>query len=379
MKKVLFLLSFFICFSINGMTPGEAFKNYIKVNQKDKSLSEKVKIGEGLFLDLSNPSEKFVFGQMDITILKEVILNNKAEVYFLITWPIKSISMGSFLKKEERKKLENKIPNEYTELKKIGEKRVVNVGTLSTLKGKIILYKLQDKWSQPTPLNQKEKIVKTFCITHHIEEAMELNKKRKIFYSALTGGQTQPISDFLIASEKMSLIAVKMMELQALPFNQLGIDILCKEVISMSKTPLFQSKSPFLSSSKMKRFKKWKSKRLAKNIYKAYNQNNFKDASKILREEIHKLEKYPGMYCMHRHVIESMLRASNYGPIHKEKAKSLGLSTKEMKKLGTISWNFILSQIITFPLAHQIDKMAFPFQRRGIPIICQDVPYIPEY
>tara|TARA_B100002051_G_C16345596_1_gene443864 strand:- start:374 stop:598 length:225 start_codon:yes stop_codon:yes gene_type:complete len=74
-----------------------------------------------------------------------------------------------------------------------------------------------------------------------------------------------------------------------------------------------------------------------------------------------------------------MLRASNYGPIHKEKAKSLGLSTKEMKKLGTISWNFILSQIITFPLAHQIDKMAFPFQRRGIPIICQDVPYIPEY
>ena len=88
------------------------------------------------------------------------------------------------------------------------------------------------------------------------------------------------------------------------------------------------------------------------------------------------LEKFPGMYCMHRHVIESMLRASNYGPIHQEKARSLGLNVKE---IGEVSWNFILSQILTFPLAYQIDKMAFPFQQKGVPIICQDVPYIPEY
>ncbi len=361
------------------MSPGKAYKVYIKELQNQKGLTKKITIGEGLSLDLSNPSEKFIFNQMDVQVLKEVTLNKKASVYFLISWPLKSISLPSFLNTEERHKLKKKIPHEYIELQKIGTKRVINVGTLSTLKGKAILYKSGDKWTQTPPVNNEEKKVNSFCITHHIEEAMELNKKRKKFYSALTAGHSQSVSDFLIASEKISLFAVKMMELQALPFNQLGIDILCKEVISMNKTPAFQSKSSLLNFPKMSQFKKWNSKTLAKNLYKAYNENNFKKASTISRNEIHKLKKFPGMYCMHRHVVESILRASNYGPIHKEKARSMGLSKRKVSKLGAISWNFILSQVIAFPLAHQIDKMAFPFQSKGIPIICQDVPYIPEY
>ena len=91
------------------MSPGKAYKVYIKELQNQKGLTKKITIGEGLSLDLSNPSEKFIFNQMDVQVLKEVILNKKASVYFLISWPLKSISLPSFLNTEERHKLKKKI------------------------------------------------------------------------------------------------------------------------------------------------------------------------------------------------------------------------------------------------------------------------------
>ena len=111
------------------MSPGKSYKQHIKKLQKNKTLKGKVKIGEDLILDLSNPSEKFVFEYMDVTILKEVVKEDKGEVNFLITWPLKSIVIGNMLKKEERDGLKKEIPNEYKELKKIGKNRVVTVGT----------------------------------------------------------------------------------------------------------------------------------------------------------------------------------------------------------------------------------------------------------
>ena len=380
MRKFSFIFFLLFSFSSIGKTPGKVFKDYIKSLQSQKALKETVKIGDGIFLNLSNPSEKFILQQMDVKVLKEVVVENRAEVFFLITWPVKPLAIENFLKKEENNNLKNEIPNEYIELKKIGKKRVINIGTISVLKGKAIFYKNEGKWSQFIKTKNKQNtVIKSYCITHHIHEAMELNEKRKKFYSALTNGRSRILSNFLIASEKMSLFAVKMMELQALPFNKLGVDILCKEMISMKKAPAFQSKKPLKKFPKMKRFKKWNSKNLVKDLYKTYKKRDFKVLSTVLRKELEKLKMFPGMYCMHRHIVESILRTANYGPIHKEKAKSLGLNTKNVEKLGEISWNFILSQIITFPLAHQIDKMAYPFQQEGIPIICQDVPHIPEY
>ena len=347
MKKNIFLLLLFVSFSVNGMSPGKSYKQYIKKLQKDKNLKGKIKIGEDLLLDLSDPSEKFVFEYMDVTILKEVVKENKGEVYFLITWPLKSIALGGLLKKEERKLYQSCH----------------------------ILHKQGKRWFEGNKQKTSEAI-SSFCITHHIKEAMEINKERRERYSALTKGKSRTLSNFLIASEKLSLIPVKMQELKALPFNMKGIDILCKEVISMEKTPPFKSKVSLKNFPKTEKFRRRGVGKLVKDLYGAYKKRDFKMASILLRKEMKGLEKFPGMYCMHRHVIESMLRASNYGPIHQKKARSLDLDAKEV---GEVSWNFILSQIITFPLAYQIDKMAFPFQQKGIPIICQDVPYIPEY
>ena len=144
----------------------------------------------------------------------------------------------------------------------------------------------------------------------------------------------------------------------------------------MEEVPSFKSKVSIRNFPKMKKFRRWRVGGLVKKLHEAYKKKNFILASYLLKDEIKKLESFPGMYCMYRHVIESMLRTSNYGPIHQAKAKALNL---EVKDVGKISWNFILSQMMTFPLASQIDKMAFPFQKSGVPIICQDVPHIPEY
>ena len=121
---------------------------------------------------------------------------------------------------------------------------------------------------------------------------MELNERRKKLYSALTGSRSKPLSNFLIASEKLSLFAVKMMEMQALPFNKIGIDILCKEMISMKKAPPFKSKMILENFPKMKRFKRWNSKPLVRDFYEAYKQRDFKLLSTILRKEIKKLKSF---------------------------------------------------------------------------------------
>jgi len=358
------------------MSPGKSYKNYILKLQKNKKLTGIIKVGEDLYLDLGKPSERFVFEFMDIKILKEVINGNKGQVFFLMTWPLKSIAIDYFLEKEERMRLRKNTPTEYKELKKIGKKRVITVGTISSLKGQVTLYKEGQRWAE---LGSKKKLLKkinSFCITHHIKEAMELNKERREKYSLLTNGKSKILSNFLIATEKLSLLPVKLQELKALPFNKKGINILCKEVISMKNVPSFQSKVSLKKFPKLREFRRLKVGGLVKGLYDAYKKKDFKLASNLLRKEMKRLDSFPGMYCMHRHVVESILRTSNYGPIHQAKAKSLNIPIKDV---GKISWNFILSQILTFPLAYQIDKLAFPFQQKGIPIICQDVPFIPEY
>ena len=148
MKNYTLFLLFLISFSTYGMSPGKSYKNYILKLQKNKKLTGIIKVGEDLYLDLGKPSERFVFEFMDIKILKEVINGNKGQVFFLMTWPLKSIAIDYFLEKEERMRLRKNTPTEYKELKKIGKKRVITVGTISSLKGQVTLYKEGQRWAE---------------------------------------------------------------------------------------------------------------------------------------------------------------------------------------------------------------------------------------
>ena len=74
MKKFSFIFFLLLSFSSIGKTPGKVFKDYIKALQSKKDLKKTVKIGDGIFLNLSNPSEKFVLQQMDVKVLKEVVV-----------------------------------------------------------------------------------------------------------------------------------------------------------------------------------------------------------------------------------------------------------------------------------------------------------------
>ena len=109
LKRILFLFFTIISFTVNGANPGKAYKSYIKNLQKNKNFKGTVKVGDGIYLNLSNASEQFVFKYMDVKVLKEIVKGNRGEVYFIITWPLKSITIGSLLKKEERKGLKRSI------------------------------------------------------------------------------------------------------------------------------------------------------------------------------------------------------------------------------------------------------------------------------
>jgi hypothetical protein len=374
-KRSLCILLILFPFSVKGVSPGEFFKKYIKSFQKLSEPRDKIKLGEGLILDLEGTSERLLLKYLKISISKERIQGEKAVVEFKLSWPGFKFSVEKLLNPGERKNLKGQLPQEYEELKSVESKRVAKIREISYLSGSIVLYKKGKTWM----VNSQHKISKKrdrFCISEHIKEAMQLNRKRKEKYSRLTMGKTRPLSNFLIATEKVALLVVKMQELHALPFNKKGLEILCKEMISMEKVPAFKNKVSVVPLARVQKFNRLWVGGLSLKIYKAYKKKDFVSSSTILRKELKKIEKFPGMYCMHRHVVESMLRASNYGPLHKKKAKSLGLDLRSVER---ISWNFILSQLMTFPLAYQIDKMAFPFQKKGIPIICQDIPFIPEY
>lgn len=76
---------------------------------------------------------------------------------------------------------------------------------------------------------------------------------------------------------------------------------------------------------------------------------------------------------MLRHFLESMIRGANVAPQHIKKAVGMHVPSP-----AWLSKLMIRAQINRLNVAIELDQLAAPVQAKNIPILCNDLPYIPS-
>lgn len=219
------------------------------------------------------------------------------------------------------------------------------------------------------------------CLGRHLREARYLNEQRKPLYGDATNGQSFEISNQLIQNESVALFWGPLFfnfDRWAIPYQNLGVDIVCDDFISMQQTPSFTAKraGPFPS---LKNFRHPGSSSLKRELKKAMN-DGFRSVEIKADELIHQLNSsFPlgmQMNCMTRHLLESIRLIARNAPHHIAKHRQLD-PQRQLQSPSWISKKMIRSHLLYLADAETLDRLAAPIQADGVPIICNDVPPIP--
>lgn len=208
------------------------------------------------------------------------------------------------------------------------------------------------------------------CLTRHIQEALELNHNRKKVYSLLSEKKSEPISNAMIKMENELLLQMKVADFYTLHWRRMGIGLLCDEIIEMNQTPAFRASYHDKDPLQPMTLNAWD---LQKTIQQLMSQDDFEGLEIWSHQQVLELQAEPRANCLTRHFLESIRRAAGLAPLHAKKAAEQNLNTTRW-----VSRQFILRHSKLLPESVRIDQMAYPLQKQGLPIICQDVPYIPR-
>ncbi|HRO68027.1 MAG TPA: hypothetical protein PL182_10720 [Pseudobdellovibrionaceae bacterium] len=211
------------------------------------------------------------------------------------------------------------------------------------------------------------------CFREHLQDAIALNTARAELYAALTEGASRDVSKRLIETERMMLRGTYVLDVDnmALRFDRAGIQVTCESYVSMNLVPDFRSE--FLDGpvpeSKDYDIKKL---RISERLHRAFFS---RDDAKLLAatQEILKVMKSEHrLYCLSRHLVESIARITALIPIHEAETRAKGVRSPRQLHLLMIRGHLALIE-----RSRQIDEKAKPFNKAGIPLICQDVPPVP--
>lgn len=212
---------------------------------------------------------------------------------------------------------------------------------------------------------------KQMCLSDHIKEAMILNKERKSLYAEITNKQSLKVSRSLISLERQMLFFTYPLDLLAKKYQRLGMPIFCRDIISMEETPEFTSQYE-QGAPDILDYKKVSAKKIRNDFKRAFRNNNYDELIKVSSQWLHKLEKEPRFNCLTRHFIETIIRSSKLAKEYILFAKSTNL--RDPSKLMN---SYLRSVFVSFLYSVSIDEKASPIQAAGIPIICNDVPFVP--
>jgi hypothetical protein len=206
------------------------------------------------------------------------------------------------------------------------------------------------------------------AIQNHIKEALVHNKKMLTVYSQLSNGKSENLSRSLILAEKISVLLLKNLERETKVYQEKGIPLLCEEIPDMKNLPTFQERLP--EELRPVEFFDYDQKLIVKKIKNFMKDDQFDMAYEAVANDLQKLEEYPNQLCLTKHFLESIARTLLLST-HRDEAKKLGLpDPKNLIK------RFITLQRRALPLTHYLDQQAFPLQKEGLLIYCQDVPAI---
>jgi hypothetical protein len=212
----------------------------------------------------------------------------------------------------------------------------------------------------------------TGCFQAHLNEALEVNRSRLMGYAKLSLGRSIPISLELMAAEKLALLPAWELDREALPYQKNGVALLCDEFVPMSQASAApHSKGPPETPPAPSELAS--ARRVARRIRLAGETSGMEGVERESRAVLDELARTPRYQCLTRHLVESVARAARLALVHDDRALGLGLPSSL-----SVSERFIRLQLLSLPAFAAIDREAIPLQAEGIPILCSDVPPIPN-
>lgn len=207
----------------------------------------------------------------------------------------------------------------------------------------------------------------------HVTEASALDQVRRPLYAAITEGKSKEISDRLIAFADVSVAAAAVIDLWAATYQTAGISVICDDLMPISNTPGFVEKSSF-DPAPLSDFKPLKIHEIEKQFRAAYKNGSYAALVERTRQHVEGLQRNPSYHCMVKHILSSILRAANLAPRQIQEAQQAGFAVSP----SGLIWSFIDVQLLSLGSVEAIDELSAPLQARGVPIVCQDLPEIPE-
>lgn len=211
------------------------------------------------------------------------------------------------------------------------------------------------------------------CFRHHLEEAIALNKERTELYANLTAGGSRKISEALISMEKEMLFFNRYVmdyDRQSKPYEEQGIGVACDSYVPMSLTPPFRAQDPRGPITGPDVDGRSVVSRWSLILALA---RGFDDFIVEGRRQLTEIQMQPRTNCLTAHFLESMIRIAALAPLHEAQAREAGLPSPQ-----SIHRWMIRGHIFYLGESLRIDELAKPFQKQGVPILCQDLPPI-EY
>lgn len=206
-----------------------------------------------------------------------------------------------------------------------------------------------------------------FAIKKHINEAIAHNKRMAKIYSKLSDHDSEKLSYTLITLEKISKLFVHSIEKEAKLYHVHNIPVLCEEVPPMDSLPEFQERAP--EELRPKTFYNYDRKTLSDSLKKLMDQNKFQDAYDLVAKDLYELETIPNQQCLTKHFLESIAYSLKLSETRRAEAAQAGLPDP----MPLIKKYISLQRGALFLTAY-LDKQAFPLQKDGLLIYCQDVP-----
>lgn len=208
------------------------------------------------------------------------------------------------------------------------------------------------------------------CFYEHVKDAIVLNKMRKPLYAETTNNKSKKISRYLILWERLIILKARKYDRISKEFQQMGVPFMCEDFVDMSLTPEYRQYTSQIPRDYLK--SKSPKVKTIKSRLRASLQGGYKSFKKETEKQIILLENNSSYDCLLRHLLESLRRTSDLAPRYLKKA-----SSSSRTKLDKYLKKYLRLQIFGISQAAFIDKKARSIQKKGVPILCNDVPHVP--
>ena len=207
-------------------------------------------------------------------------------------------------------------------------------------------------------------------LSRHLRAAIEINSNRMPLYAKLSDGKTIPFSKRLIWYEKIALKGAWFFDNIGDKLQNKGIPYLKAEFVEMNEVPDFSATYPTHINYKQG-LEKVNIKQYYQFLKQALKAKNTTVIVEVCETILQELAEQPHVYCMLRHLIESIGRTAYLIPQQEKLCNQLKIKSPTLYSATLMRLHlWFLSEAAKF------DETIAPIQNTGLPFIYQDLPHI---